>query len=175
MTPKTNNILSSIKKSAFTLIELLVVMAIIGILIGVTIVGINLGFRGQRNTTRQTDLSDIQAGLTAFYGSHKYYPKNTDLQVITTSNSYLLALDPSDTTKNIITLNQAGAVVVPATTTPATTPDALKNACHNAVPNTGTTSSSWTIGYGTDTNVKPQAYGLCATQEGSDVFDVSAQ
>ena len=51
----------------FTLIELLVAMAIIGIVVSITIFGLDAGRKNSRDLRRKTDLEYISSGMARFY------------------------------------------------------------------------------------------------------------
>ncbi len=63
-------------KGAFTLIELLVGMGVISILMGMSLVGINIVQQTTRNTQRVDLLNNINKSLTAIYVSTGVYPLN---------------------------------------------------------------------------------------------------
>lgn len=62
------------KQKAFTLVELLVAMAIIGVLLGLAIFGINSALQAQRDTERKTALQDISLGIQKYNETYGAYP-----------------------------------------------------------------------------------------------------
>lgn len=63
----------------FSLVELLVVMAIMGILIGLAIAGLNIARRNARDTTRKADAQNLRILLEDYYLSNKHYPVQDDV------------------------------------------------------------------------------------------------
>lgn len=53
-------------RKAFTLIELLVVISIIGILVGISVFGMDAYFQSSRDTQRKSDLKQYQTALETF-------------------------------------------------------------------------------------------------------------
>jgi len=64
-------------KRGFTLIELLVVMAIIGILAAALLVSLGGARKTARDTTRISDLRNVQASLELFFNLCGHYPGNS--------------------------------------------------------------------------------------------------
>lgn len=62
------------KYSAFTLIELLVVISIIGILIGLSIFGLQGARKASRDAKRKADLEEIRAGIEIYKSDCGGYP-----------------------------------------------------------------------------------------------------
>lgn len=63
-------------KKAFTLIELLVVMGVISVLVGMSVFGISLVLRNQRDTERRAAGQSIQLALQSYRNSVGRYPQN---------------------------------------------------------------------------------------------------
>lgn len=63
-------------KKAFTLIELLVVMGVISVLIGMSVFGISLVLRNQRDTERRAAASNIQQAVQSYRNSVGRYPQS---------------------------------------------------------------------------------------------------
>lgn len=61
-------------KKGFTLIELLVVISIIGILIGLSIIGLQGARKASRDAVRKADLEQIRSGLGFFKADCNVYP-----------------------------------------------------------------------------------------------------
>lgn len=62
-------------EKGFTLVELLVVMAIIGLLIGIALAGIQVARQNQRDTSRKAVLDDVRTALESYYGNNQsQYP-----------------------------------------------------------------------------------------------------
>jgi type II secretion system protein G len=115
---------------AFTLIELLVVISIIGILIGLSVFGLQGARVSARDAIRKTDLEQIRSGLAMFKSDCNIYPNsvtgnNLNLSVSTTligndstpscssSNQYIskTPLDPLSPTRSYIYDSPDGAGV----------------------------------------------------------------
>lgn len=58
------------KQQGFTLVELLVVMAIIGLLIGLALAGLNVARMNQRDTARRSAVNDLRTQVEAFAGNN---------------------------------------------------------------------------------------------------------
>lgn len=94
------------KIQGFTLIELLVVISIIGILIGLSIFGLEGARRSSRDAKRKADLELIRSGLEIYKSDCTKYPASlnfggnligTDLPVnCSSTNSYItgIPVDP---------------------------------------------------------------------------------
>lgn len=65
------------KKNGFTLLELIVAMAIIAVLMGLSLFGIQSVQRSQRDTERRAALSNINLEVAAYYGDNGSYPTVT--------------------------------------------------------------------------------------------------
>jgi prepilin-type N-terminal cleavage/methylation domain-containing protein len=63
-------------KKGFTLLELIVAMAIIAVLMGLSLFGIQSVQRSQRDTERRAALSNINLEIAAFYGDNGAYPSS---------------------------------------------------------------------------------------------------
>lgn len=61
-------------KRGFTLLELIVAMAIIAVLMGLSLFGIQAVQRSQRDTERRAALSNINLEIAAWYGDYGSYP-----------------------------------------------------------------------------------------------------
>jgi prepilin-type N-terminal cleavage/methylation domain-containing protein/prepilin-type processing-associated H-X9-DG protein len=86
---------SSIRKSGFTLIELLVVITIIGILIGLSSVGLQRALKKARDTKSVSNLTQIGQALLLYSGEN-----NGKLPIARGSLTYQDATDnPTDNTK----------------------------------------------------------------------------
>jgi len=64
-------------KKGFTLLELIVAMAIIAVLMGLSLFGIQSVQRSQRDTERRAALSNINLEIAAYYGDNGSYPAVT--------------------------------------------------------------------------------------------------
>jgi len=81
------------KQSGFTLIELLIVIVVIGIL-ATLIVTTNSGIQQKnRNTKRQTAITDLQAQLEAYFAQQDKYPTLGNFQDRTWIKSNMKKLD----------------------------------------------------------------------------------
>ena len=96
-------------KKGFTLIEMLIVVAIIAILSGLILTGLNRARMQSRDARRMADIKNIQAQLEVYYNSHNKYPaslKDPDakIQPLTDSqgNSYVYCVDNSDNAQHYI-------------------------------------------------------------------------
>lgn len=61
-------------KKAFTLIELLVVISIIGILVGMSLIGMKGARESARDSQRKADLEAIRSGLELYKSDCNIYP-----------------------------------------------------------------------------------------------------
>jgi prepilin-type N-terminal cleavage/methylation domain-containing protein len=68
-----------IYNSAFTLIELLVVISIIGILIGLSVIGLQGSRKASRDAVRKADLEQVRSGLGMYKADCNIYPLTLDL------------------------------------------------------------------------------------------------
>ncbi len=67
------------KQKGFTVIELLIVIIAVGIL-GAIVISTYSGIKvKENNSTRQSDIKDIQTQLEAFYSQNGYYPSLNDI------------------------------------------------------------------------------------------------
>ncbi|MEI6462202.1 MAG: type II secretion system protein [bacterium] len=91
-------------KKAFTIVELLVVMAVIGVLISLSIVGVQAVQKAQRETSRLTDLSNIQGALESYFQKYERYPLQQEL-----GTTYVAAYSPTSPS-NLLSKNLLGEV-----------------------------------------------------------------
>ena len=77
-------------KKSFTIVELLVVMAVIGVLLALSVFGIQAIQKSQRETQRITDLKNIQGQLQAYYSKYNRYPLETELIIGYSTSSMLV-------------------------------------------------------------------------------------
>ena len=61
-------------KKGFTLLELIVAMAIIAVLMGLSLFGIQSVQRSQRDTERRAAVSNVNLEVAAYYGDNGVYP-----------------------------------------------------------------------------------------------------
>ncbi len=71
---KTQDSRFKIQDSGFTLIELLVVISIIGILIGLSVFGLQGARKSSRDAVRKADLEQIRSGLGMYKADCNSYP-----------------------------------------------------------------------------------------------------
>jgi prepilin-type N-terminal cleavage/methylation domain-containing protein len=71
-------------KKGFTLIELLVVISIIGILIGLSVFGLQGARKASRDAVRKADLEQLRSGLGMYRADCNTYPLALDLSSSTT-------------------------------------------------------------------------------------------
>ncbi len=62
------------KQRGFTLVELLAAMAIIAVLLGLAVFGINLAQRSSRDTQRRSAANDISLAVQSYYEQNGAYP-----------------------------------------------------------------------------------------------------
>jgi len=106
------------KQKAFTLVELLVVMAIIGILIGLSVFGINAALTASRDTQRSADLNNIRIAIEAYRADNQGSIPDT---ITVAANSVTVG---GDTITLQSTINISGATLIGLTdTTTATVAD----------------------------------------------------
>ncbi len=74
---KLMNQTSVSKTSGFTLIELLVVISIIGILVGLSIFGLQGARESSRDAKRKTDLEQIRSGIEIYRADCDVYPSGS--------------------------------------------------------------------------------------------------
>lgn len=97
---KITNNQKSIIKSGFTLIELLVVISIIGVLVAVSIFGLNGARESARDARRKSDLELIRSGLEMYKADCNNYPASLSTTLVGTgsptscavSNTYISAV-----------------------------------------------------------------------------------
>jgi prepilin-type N-terminal cleavage/methylation domain-containing protein len=68
-------------KRGFTLIELLVVIAIIGVLVGLSIFGLQGARSASRDARRKADLEQIRSGLEIYKSDCNNYPTTAELNL----------------------------------------------------------------------------------------------
>jgi prepilin-type N-terminal cleavage/methylation domain-containing protein len=73
-------------KKGFTLIELLVVISIIGILIGLSVFGLQGARKASRDAVRKADLEQLRSGLGMYKADCNTYPAALDLSSSTSLN-----------------------------------------------------------------------------------------
>ena len=81
-------------QKGFTLIELLVVIAIIGILVGLSVFGLNGARQASRDAVRKADLEQIRSGLGIYNADCNKYPLTANF-VLTTSRSLVGSTPPT--------------------------------------------------------------------------------
>ena len=144
-------------KKSFTIVELLVVMAVIGVLISLTVFGIQALEKGERETRRLNDLRNIQVALESYFSKYNRYPLLNEV-----------AYDSVNT--NIVLYNgPALQVVFSRIKVASLIPHIIKNAyatetCTGA--NAGT-ANNWFVSYFVSNvgNVEPQKFGLFGCTE----------
>jgi type II secretion system protein G len=72
-------------KKGFTLIELLVVISIIGILVGLSVFGLQGARKASRDAVRKADLEQIRSGLGMYKADCNVYPSSLNLSSEETS------------------------------------------------------------------------------------------
>lgn len=65
------------KQAGFTIVELLIVIVVIGILAAITIVAYNGTQQRARDTTRQSDISNLTKALEVYYSINGQYPTSS--------------------------------------------------------------------------------------------------
>lgn len=99
-------------KKGFTLIELLVVISIIGILIGLSVFGLQGARESSRDSKRKADLESIRSGIEIYKSDCNTYPVTSGdpTTVLATSGNSLVG-DGSTTACNVnnIYINQIPA------------------------------------------------------------------
>lgn len=98
-------------KKGFTLLELIVAMAIIAVLMGLSLFGIQSVQRSQRDTERRSALSNINLEIAALYGDFGQYPPSGTGVTI---NGTTVTIRLGTTTR---TLTLKGAAIGAANTT----------------------------------------------------------
>lgn len=99
-------------KSGFTLIELLVVISIIGILIGISLFGLQGARESSRDARRKSDLEQIRSGLEIYKSDCDIYPASLGSSLVgsgsptscAVANTYISAvpLDPLDPNRSYL-------------------------------------------------------------------------
>ncbi len=97
-------------KTGFTLIELLVVISIIGILIGISLFGMQGARESSRDARRKADLEMIRSGLEIYKSDCNIYPASLGTSLVgsgsptscAVSNTYISAVpaDPLDSARS---------------------------------------------------------------------------
>jgi general secretion pathway protein G len=80
-------------RSGFSLIELLVVISIIGVLIGLSIFGLQGARQSSRDAKRMADLQQIRSGIEIYRADCGSYPTNAIFSLPSTTSLY--GADPS--------------------------------------------------------------------------------
>lgn len=98
------------KVSGFTLVELLVVIGIIGILMGVSLFGLQGAREASRDARRKSDLELIRGGLEIYKSDCDHYPSSLSTSLVggpppvscSASNTYISSVpkDPLDPARN---------------------------------------------------------------------------
>lgn len=70
------------RSKGFTLIELLVVVSLIGILATLVIANLNSARERARDTTRKSDLRNIQTALRLYYNDTSGYPQSSSGSIV---------------------------------------------------------------------------------------------
>jgi prepilin-type N-terminal cleavage/methylation domain-containing protein len=86
-------------KKAFTLIELLVGMGIVSVLIGMSLLGINIVQQSTRNTQRMDVLNNLNIALTAIYVNTNSYPTTVTYTVGTIGGEDYIVLNSTNSIK----------------------------------------------------------------------------
>src|SRR3972149_9954423 len=82
---KTQSSRFKIRDSGFTLIELLVVISIIGILIGLSVFGLQGARKSSRDAVRKADLEQIRSGLGMYKADCDTYPLTANFSLPATT------------------------------------------------------------------------------------------
>lgn len=98
-------------KKGFTLLELIVAMAIIAVLMGLSLFGIQAVQRSQRDTERRAALSNVNLEIAAWYGDYGSYPAVTFDATTSTAK-----IGPTGSTQKTVTLKGAAKVGTDTTT-----------------------------------------------------------
>lgn len=86
------------KQKGFTLVELLIVIIIIGILATLVIITFTGVQAKARDSKRQTDITAIDATVSAFFAQYGFYPTQADLSQTGNGNfnsTFLKGFDPA--------------------------------------------------------------------------------
>jgi len=75
------------KFKGFTLLELIVAMAIIAVLIGLSLLGIQTVQRSSRDTARRETLDAINLEVTDYYGNKNSYPAVANMAINRVNNT----------------------------------------------------------------------------------------
>ena len=78
------------KFKGFTLLELIVAMAIIAVLIGLSLLGIQTVQRSSRDTQRRTLIEAANLEITDYYGSENLYPASGTVTINRTTNVMII-------------------------------------------------------------------------------------
>ena len=99
------------KLQGFTLLELIVAMAIIAVLIGLSLLGIQTVQRSSRDTQRRSFVDAVNLEITDYYGSRNLYPASGTVTINRTTNVVTVG-----TGGKTITLTGAGLPLAAAAT-----------------------------------------------------------
>jgi prepilin-type N-terminal cleavage/methylation domain-containing protein len=147
---------------AFTIVELLVVLAIIGVLVSLTFVGISAVQKANRDATRKIDTDNIKIKLTVYQQQFNQFPDSAHM-VLNTRNGTIDLLNPlTNSTFDTVKIQQNGLSSIDYTSTYG---DTIRNV-PGSFCTTPSAADSWTLLYKVNPgSAKPQEFGLAPCLE----------
>lgn len=135
-------------KKAFTLIELLVVVSIIGVLIGLSVIGLQGARESSRDARRKADLETIRSAIEIYKSDCNVYPDTNELNSplvgddsnssCLSTNTYIASVpeDPTYPDSSYYYLSNGTTYeICAALEQPPTSPDSCSGACGGSICN----------------------------------------
>ncbi len=81
-------------RKSFTIVEIMVVMAVIGIIMTLSIVGIQAAQKQQRVTTINNDMNQFKLAMASYYSDYRMYPIPGDSLAFDTAKNQICLFEP---------------------------------------------------------------------------------